>query len=47
MQVELQDMKNQVKQLEEMRNQELEVMRKQMEETKSQLAMVSNNRNEI
>ncbi|XP_017217259.1 uncharacterized protein LOC108194834 [Daucus carota subsp. sativus] len=46
MQVELQDMKNQVKQLQEMRNQELEEMRKQMEEMKNQLAMVFNNRNE-
>lgn len=34
-QFELQDMKNQVKQLQEMRNQELEEMRKQMEEMKN------------
>ena len=37
-------MENQVKQLQEMRNQELEEMKMQMEEMKSQLAMVFNNR---
>ncbi|WOG84325.1 hypothetical protein DCAR_0103508 [Daucus carota subsp. sativus] len=45
MQVELQDMKNQVKELQEMRNQELEEMRKQMEEMKNQLALVFNHQN--
>ena len=45
MQVELQDMKNQAKQLQEVRrNQELEEMKRQMEEMKRQLAMVFNNR---
>nr|XP_017217551.1 PREDICTED: uncharacterized protein LOC108195115 [Daucus carota subsp. sativus]XP_017217552.1 PREDICTED: uncharacterized protein LOC108195115 [Daucus carota subsp. sativus] len=46
MQVELQDMKNQVKELQEIRNQEIEEMRNQMEEMNSQLAMALNNRNE-
>ena len=45
MQAELQDMKNQVNELQEMRNKELEEIRKQMEEMKSQLAIVFNNRN--
>ncbi|XP_063940027.1 uncharacterized protein LOC108193726 isoform X2 [Daucus carota subsp. sativus] len=45
MQGELQDMKNQVNELQEMRNKELEEIRKQMEEMKSQLAIVFNNRN--
>ncbi|WOH00654.1 hypothetical protein DCAR_0520027 [Daucus carota subsp. sativus] len=45
MQVELQEMKDQVKELQEMRNTELEDMRKQMEEMKSQLALVFRNQN--
>lgn len=45
MQVELQEMKDRVKELQHARDDELQEMRNQMNEMKNQLAMVLNNQN--